>query len=340
MYKNRNLQHETAMSRINWQSFFPSDRKSSVQFGLVVGLVLIGLFLAVELSLGRFPMLGISLYVAGEFRMAIVHCIITSYLLGSIFYLYYVQKATYGELVGKGSVHYRSKLFERKWIYIIAVLLGLAIAIGVPFLTDETPWTPDSWEPEIVWHRLLGIFQGVSLAVLNTMLWLGANVNSKAALRKKDFDLLNINSFACLARLGLVNALIPIIFLSIFCVFLFESNQLSTVLLIAAVTLPMAIFGVWLPIRGAHEAMQQKKESELDWLKKRIAKSRTELEQNDNREATGLADASAYYMVVQAAPTWPAYSSTWMKLLFYLLIPVVSWAGGTLIQTALNFLVV
>jgi hypothetical protein len=49
-----------------------------------------------------------------------------------------------------------------------------------------------------------------------------------------------------------------------------------------------------------------------------------------------MADLIAYLELIEGVPEWPFQTSTVMRLLLYLLIPVASWAGKQMIETTLD----
>jgi hypothetical protein len=86
---------------------------------------------------------------------------------------------------------------------------------------------------------------------------------------------------------------------------------------------------LWLPLRGAHQAIVREKQGEL-------ARSTAQLRARAEagvREAPGaLADALAWRHHVEAVPDWPIDLPTLRRFVLYLAIPLGSWLGGALVD--------
>lgn len=79
------------------------------------------------------------------------------------------------------------------------------------------------------------------------------------------------------------------------------------------------------------------KKAELKWTRERIPQSRTRLRSVSSDVSPGqIADLNAYLQLIDDVPEWPFQSSTVLRVMLYLLIPIVSWLGGLLIDGMLD----
>jgi hypothetical protein len=106
-------------------------------------------------------------------------------------------------------------------------------------------------------------------------------------------------------------------------------------------TLPLALLGLWLPVRGAHRRIRQAKDAELERISKRIRQARTRLLDGTVEGSHGISSDQmpgliAYLRLIESIPEWPFQPSTAVQLILYLLIPVASWFGKKLIEGLLD----
>jgi hypothetical protein len=191
------------------------------------------------------------------------------------------------------------------------------------------------------WHRVLGLLAGV---------WIGAffaAVIDTAAqtFRLADWidvvDLLDLSVWSPFVKQGLLTSLMVIGGMTIQAARLYEPGERVILAISFGMTLPLALVGVWLPVRGAHRRIRQAKEAELARISERIRQARALL-------LDGAADGSpgsspdqmpgliAYLQLIERIPDWPLQPSTAVQLVLYLLIPVASWFGSVLIEGLLD----
>ena len=75
------------------------------------------------------------------------------------------------------------------------------------------------------------------------------------------------------------------------------------------------------------------KREELEWALDGVREERARL---DSGESGHLADRSAYCQLVQHAPEWPFTGSAFVRVVFYLLLPLAAWTAGALLETLLE----
>ena len=93
-----------------------------------------------------------------------------------------------------------------------------------------------------------------------------------------------------------------------------------------------------LPLRGAREQVRRAKQAELDWVRERMRRARDRLHRGGEGGAEGLEELVAWESRVASVSEWPIDASTYSRFGLYLLIPLGSWAGGALVERALDAL--
>ena len=108
-----------------------------------------------------------------------------------------------------------------------------------------------------------------------------------------------------------------------------ETGFGQIMILIGGTTLVVTALALLSPVGGVHKRIHQSKEAELGWVNEEISKQRSALQNSDAGLRSGeMADLVAYLSLVERVPEWPFTTSTYTRLILYLLIPVVSWSIG------------
>jgi hypothetical protein len=200
---------------------------------------------------------------------------------------------------------------------------------------------------------VLGLFVGWWLGWLIWAVWSTSARISRLAARVASVDLLDMSAWSPFVKQGLLTALLTVGGLSICSLMLLEPRQWPAVAIWVVVCLPLALLGLLLPLRGAHQRILQVKEVELEWARGRIRQSRALLggalsEVSEDTPDTAPSDASsetspgqmsdliAYLQLIDDVPEWPVQASALLQVTLYLLIPIVSWFGGLLIESLLD----
>jgi len=275
-----------------------------------------------------------------DFRIAVIHCLLAGYLPAVYFYGIRGTRNNINELekvlepvnvptptnIGKGSL-------------IFWGLVGMMLAVFTPYLTAQSPWDPSTWNPEIWWHRGLGLFVGCWAGWAIFAGWHSSKRFSRLAVRINSVDLLDLSPLSPFVKQGLLTTLPIIGFMSIFSLFLLEPGQWPVVVILVGLTIPLALLGLLLPVRGLHRQIHEAKQAELQWTRERIWQSRTLLHGVAPEESSGkMGDLEAYLRLIEDVPEWPFQSSTVVRIVFYLLIPIASWFGGLLIEGVLELI--
>lgn len=94
-----------------------------------------------------------------------------------------------------------------------------------------------------------------------------------------------------------------------------------------------------LPVRGLHKQIHKAKQAELQWTRERISQSRILLHNTSPELSSGrMADMEAYLRLIEDVPEWPFQTSTIVRVVLYLMIPIASWFGGLLIEGILELI--
>jgi hypothetical protein len=319
--------------------------------GLIISGTLLVLLFLQEALLGRFALLFGPTGSPRDLRLAIVHCLLAGYLPTACLFLWRGARNTAAELVrtlqidngvpDKVPVTLRGEgAGIGTGALILAGLLGVLLAVPFPFLTAETgAWHPATWTPEIWWHRLLSLFIGWWAGWFVLAVWYTSAQISRLAARIQKLDLLDLSPLSPFVRQGLLTSLLAVGTATLFSLFLLEPGQGPVVVVAVGLALPLAIAGLLLPVRGAHQRIRVAKEAELEWTRERIRRASASVYKLSAPQSPGqLADLYAYLRYVEDVPDWPIGGSALLQVTFYLAIPVVSWFGSLLIENLLGFL--
>jgi hypothetical protein len=307
---------------------------SPTRVGVTVAGALLTLFLIVEFAIGRLPRIpadGVS-----EAWIAVFHCLFLGGAIAAYLTTAGLGRASFeGLRVGSPENHGVQLEYvpASRGNILISALVGLVL-IGVlpPFLSDPTPWSPSTWEPEVFWHRIIGPAFGVFLGMSLFASTRESLLVSRAAARIETVDLFEPERFAPLVRHGLTNGLLAVILMSLGGLFLLAPGQGRAVGSVLGVMLPVMIVGIILPVWGARSRLRQAKQQEMEWALEGIRKSRAD----DPLDTQRLGAFSAYYEIVRQAPEWPFTQSSYVRAALYFLIPAGAWLVAVVIEAFLQ----
>jgi hypothetical protein len=321
--------------------------------GLIISCtLLLGLFVQ-ELLLNRFAVIFGPLGSPRDLRLAIVHCLLAGYLPSACLYLLRGMRSTRDQLadilqpadaatsVGAGESGGPPGTVSAR-VLIIAGVLGLLLTVFMPMLTAETQaWDPSTWYPEVWWHRLLGLFMGWWYGWFLLAIWHTSTQTSRLAARIGRLDLLDLSPLSPFVKQGLLTSLLTVGAASLTSLFLLEPGQWPVVVISVGLTLPLAVLGLLLPVRGAHQRIRKVKRAELEWTRERIRRSRSSVYELSATRTPDvppgqIADLCAYLKLVEDVSEWPFQASALVQVALYLLIPVVSWFCNLLIGNLLG----
>ena len=304
------------------------------------------LLVALELLLGRIPVLGREPLAASDFRLALALIGLLAYLLGAFPAAVRGAERTLRELapafldpalVGESLADVTGRRRTPRLTRIGAC--GAASFLLVPLATNLTPETWYLWRlpPEAIVHRLLLGPLGWLVARLTAVMWIESRRLDALGANALRIDLLDLGPLEPLARAGLRHSLIGAGQIS-FLLVAFLDDQVApglpfVLVLGCAANLALSAAALWLPLRGAHQAIVREKSAELE---RSTAQLRARAEAGA-REAPGtLADALAWRRHVESVPDWPIDLPTLRRFVLYLAIPLGSWLGGAFVELLLE----
>ena len=288
----------------------------------------------------------VSTGVLRDFRIAVVNCLLVGYLAGALLYIMRSSRQIVLMLQGELSCtreeceQIASSIRISVGGLIFVGILGFAAAIAGPYLVPpvpDTPWTPTTWSPEVVWHRILGIVAMVgSWWVGYTIVTMSIRL-SNIAKKLQKIDLFDLSPLAPFTQFGLRNAFLLAGLFSIWSLMMFETGFGQIMLFIGSLTLVSMILALLLPVNGVHKRIQQSKNEELSWLNSAISKQRKDFQSSRGSNASGeIADIIAYRGLVDSISEWPFTTSTYARLFLYALIPLLSWGFSIVAEEILG----
>lgn len=296
-----------------------------------------GVFALQELALGRFSGLDTQPERLADMRISLLHIGITAYLLAAFAYYEQVRDAVTGDLADLLPAQSASPPAYGK-ILAVAGLFGVGIATFTALYLSPGPssYDPASWTAETGWHRVLGLVMGFAMTRLFVLVVSESGRFSDLAAELPEIDLLAPEQLTPFVRLGMTGALLAIGAVAAFALFLVDIGYLSLVVFLLAASLLVGGLALFLPLRGVRERIGEAKQNELRWCRERIRSGRAALAAG--HASADLAATLAWEARVRAVPDWPIDSSTLVRFVLYLLIPLGSWAGGAVVERAIDAL--
>jgi len=333
--------------------------ESPVRLGLTISGVLLLGFLVSETLLDRWPALAVASQdgalarqntgVLRDFRIAIVHCLLVGYVPAAFLAVVRGGRKTVRDLQAAldctpdecealaGSIRFSSIGLS------VAVLIGLAIGVGTPYLAPPVPedlWNPATWDAEVVWHRILGPLLAMGSVVLAYAIVSVSRRMSRLAVDLKSIDLFDLDPLIPFTQRGLGNALLLMGFVAIAGLMVLTETGFGLLgLLVGSAILLAAGIAFVLPLRGVHRRIKQAKGAELEWVDAELRQQRTVLKSGEERTSGDLSDLAAYRDLVRSVRDWPITTSSYVRFALYLLIPVVSWAAAALVERFIDALI-
>jgi hypothetical protein len=323
--------------------------RNALSLGLGLSAVLLlGLFVQ-EALLDRFSLMQTEPGVMVILRIAIVHCLQAAYFPAAYYALLGGTRDTVRELEevlepDDETWDAGSAVRVRKSTLLIMCAIALVAAIGMPFMTDDTPWNPSTWPPELWWHRVLGILSAVWAGFFFAALWDTATQISRLADWIQTVDLLDLGVWSPFVKQALLTVLLVVGGLSVQALRLYEPGERVVLAITFGACLPLAILGLWLPVRGANRRISQAKDAEIARIYERIQASRAALLDGSAGGSTEVFSDQmpaliAYLRLIERVPEWPFQPSTFVQAALYLMIPVASWFGSALVEGLMGRLI-
>jgi hypothetical protein len=328
---------------------------SPFRLGLVLATLLIAGFLVWETVFDRWPgilysartgLIGQPSGPLRDFRIAILHCLLVGYLPAAFLAVVRGGRKTVRELQGAldctpeecDALAVSLRLPVRGLVG--AVLIGLVLALGTPYLASPVPddlWNPVTWSAEVVWHRVLGPLVAVGSVALVYAILVVSGRMSRLAEDLKSIDLFDLRPLYPFTQLGLTNALLLMGLVAIAGLMVLTESGFGLLgLLVGTAILTAAGLAVAFPLRGVHRRITQAKAAELEWVEAKLGEQRTVLKTGADRTSGDLSDLAAYRDLVRSVRDWPITTSSYVRFALYLLIPVASWAAAALVERVVD----
>ncbi len=280
---------------------------------------------------------------AGDFRLAIIHILLTTYAASAYAYLLNTTIRTAHDLAPiVEHAHLRQSILDHVgkhlwWGLVLAGIVGLLINVYATNVTTigSDPWDWQQNTYDSFWMRILGVFMTWWIACLLYVLVVESLRLSKLSDSITSLDLLDLSPYKPLVRQGLGNALLVVGMASVLALFLLEPGF---VLVMTQILTAFAIFawiGLMLPLRGIRKKISIAKEEELLWCQQALKKARAQLKTAANDQQS-IVEIAAYKNVIESVRNWPFDHPTLVRFALYLLIPIASMFGGAIVERGLD----
>jgi hypothetical protein len=153
-----------------------------------------------------------------------------------------------------------------------------------------------------------------------------------------DVDLLDPGAFSPFAAVGLLNAGFWFVGSAISSLLVTSTGNMWVVVGVIVVTTAFGVATLILPARGLHANIRERKREELVRIRAAIASERASLFSSSERSPLPpqMSAMLAYESRIESVREWPFDTSTLSRFALFLLIPLVSWIGGALVERAVN----
>lgn len=198
--------------------------------------------------------------------------------------------------------------------------------------------------PKQVAYILDGQWYILSIVVGQVLLWVCIGILLLVRLRVAghfsklgrtiEFSIFDQSSLKAFARVGLLDVVIVVGGLAIATLQSLDAqfraeNYLSGIFVAAPAAIALLVRPMWL----LHRRMKKRKEVLLEEIGEMI---RTFTERTELEDMRVLEDLLQRRDRVRALHTWPLDIGIWRRLLFYILIPPLAWAGAAMMEVGVN----
>lgn len=279
----------------------------------------------------------------GDFRLAIIHILLTTYTASAYAYLITAARKSAQDLQGviRHEPQWQS-ISDRVgthlwWGLVLAGLMSILLYIYATIVTTTggSPWDWTNTNYDARWMRILGIFLSWWGGCLLFVLVVESARLSKLSGGISDLDLLDLRPYQPLIRQGLTNTLLVVGMASILSLFLFEPGFAPVLIRASIVCAIFAWIGLMLPLSGIRRKISIAKEQELDWCRDALKSAREQLKAGTGAQQS-IAEISAYKTMIEDIRNWPFDNPTLTRFALYLLIPLASMFGGAIVERGLE----
>jgi len=285
---------------------------------------------------------GATLSDSGDYRLTIIHILLTAYSVCAYIYLLKGAEQSASELqlvLSQQSAEIERVGKHNAAALILAGMLGIAVQSYFTIVTTvgSDPWSWAQSNYDTRWMRILGPLFSAWISCLLYVLVVESLRLSRLSARIQTLDLLQLAPYRPLVRQGLCNALLVAGFATMMSLFLLVPDFDILVIPIGVLMTIFAALGLMLPLSGIRRKIRQAKQRELAWCQTHLIVARNQLQAGASGEHS-IADIDAYKNTIDGIRNWPFDSPTLTRFALYLLIPLGSMLGGAVFEQALELM--
>ena len=194
------------------------------------------------------------------------------------------------------------------------------------------------WDLGVTWTWVVGFFVTFTGGILIYRVMVDARKFAQLARSLPAVDLIDREALLPFARQGLRSAVPGVLFMTFLALNLGDTGFLLATALIGTIVLIQNVAVLTIPMRGVHERLRAAKRDELARVNAAIRGEAGALRGSPlgQRERLSLADLLAWRAFVEAVPEWPIDLPTLGRFAAYVVVPLLGWVGGALVQHALE----
>lgn len=231
---------------------------------------------------------------------------------------------------------YRRRLFPKARTLFIAALIGGTTGTTLvmsPYLDGTLPESNPGLHSIAFTILLFGV-----LGILAEITHRQSQVFREVGRQHVEVDLLDPGALTPFAAVGLMNAGFWFIGSAIASLLMASAAGMWSVVMVIVVTMGFGVAGLIVPSRGLHTQIRERKREELARIRNAIAAEREALFSSAEASPTlpRMHSMLAYEARIEAVREWPFDTSTLSRFALFLLIPLVSWIGGALVERAVD----
>jgi len=226
-----------------------------------------------------------------------------------------------------------------------AGLIGIALSLLLPLLADPARvlYDPRQWDPEMYWHRVILLVLGWWLGRVAALVATQSMRMRALAERLPELDLFDPAPLRPFAAQVSSHALVVAGVTGVLSLNLLEENFGQMVAVLAVMNAGFGALVVLGPLRGLRDRLREAKLRALTWCRGELADAAAALERGpgaspDSGRSGRMADLVAYERRVESVAEWPFDAGAIRRFGFYLLIPLISWSGGALVERMIDSL--
>jgi len=321
--------------------------------GFWSAFVLIICFLLFEYTLDRYSLFSLPELkdsTLRDFRITIIHLLSVCYLPTAYVLVILESLNTLDKLASRLKLsdqqftELKNQIGNYSWLTMIIGCVGFNLLfVYITFTTtpEPNPWDPEVMSIEVWWHRFLTPVMSVFMFIFLLAVTVESKHLSELSRKFGELDVVDLEFTRVFGQNALRNSLLILGWLAISSLFLMEEGFGSVILVgwVAAIVIVAAAFLG--PVLGIREQIVRAKKKERVWCDSKIKRSRDQFKKHESADKDGptpLGELIVYRQYVADLSEWPFDVSTVLRLLLYLLIPLVSWFAGALVERTVDTL--